>query len=80
LMAGEKVLGKRPKLGRWTFSTNGVASMGLLGIPTIGFGPSEEKYAHSTDDSVTIEHLEKAVDFYAAFPSILLELLNKKER
>jgi hypothetical protein len=26
---------------KWTFSTNGVASMGLMGAPTIGYGPGE---------------------------------------
>jgi putative selenium metabolism hydrolase len=59
---------KPPRVGKWTFSTNGVASMGELGIPTIGFGPGEERFSHSMEDRVSIEHLEIATAFYAAFP------------
>ena len=33
---------KRPAVGRWVFSTNGVAVMGMHGIPCIGFGPGNE--------------------------------------
>jgi putative selenium metabolism hydrolase len=65
-----QVLGKEPKVDKWTFSTNGVATMGLMGIPTIGFGPANEVYAHSVDDQVPADHLVKAAAFYAAFPRI----------
>ena len=59
---------KTPELGRWTFSTNGVATMGLMGVPTIGFGPGEEDVAHSAGERVPIRHLVEAAQFYAAFP------------
>lgn len=72
--AAEAVLGRRPGVGRWTFSTDGVSTMGQLGIPTIGFGPSEERWAHSTQDQVRIEHLVAATAFYAAFPAMLAEM------
>ena len=73
----EKARGVKPDVGRWVFSTNGVASMGLLGIPTIGFGPSEEKYAHTTEDSVPLEHIEKSISFYRDFPGVLLDYLER---
>ena len=57
-----------PIVDKWTFSTNGVASMGLMGVPTIGFGPGEEEVAHSVGERVPIDHLVKAAQFYAAFP------------
>ena len=60
---------KRPELGRWSFSTNGVATMGLMGVPTIGFGPGEEDVAHSVAERVPIRHLVEAAQFYAAFPA-----------
>ena len=63
------VLGNQPEVGRWVFSTNGVASMGKLGIPTIGFGPGEEKFAHTSEDQIRIDDLISAIAFYAAFPS-----------
>jgi putative selenium metabolism hydrolase len=66
--AGEHALGRTPDVGRWVFSTNGVSSAGKLGIPTIGFGPANEIYAHSVDDQCPIDHLPLAVAWYAAFP------------
>lgn len=74
-MAAQKVLGREPEISRWVFSTNGVASMGMLGIPTIGFGPSEEKFAHTVTDNVLISDLDTAREFYREFPGILVELL-----
>ncbi|MBZ5583816.1 MAG: YgeY family selenium metabolism-linked hydrolase [Acidobacteriia bacterium] len=59
-----------PAVGKWTFSTNGVGSMGLMGVPTIGFGPGEEEFAHSVNERVPIRHLVEAAKFYAVFPLI----------
>jgi putative selenium metabolism hydrolase len=61
---------KAPVVDKWTFSTNGVGSMGLMGVPTIGFGPGEEDVAHSVVERVPIRHLVEAAEFYAAFPLI----------
>lgn len=66
----EKLFTSKPKVDKWTFSTNGIATMGMMGVPTIGFGPANEVYAHSIDDQCPVEHLVKAAAFYAAFPSI----------
>ena len=59
---------REPVVDKWTFSTNGVGSMGLMGVPTIGFGPGEEEVAHSVRERVPIQHLVEAAEFYAAFP------------
>jgi putative selenium metabolism hydrolase len=37
--AAAEVLGETPRISRWSFSTNGVATMGLFDIPTVGFAP-----------------------------------------
>lgn len=66
-----------PVVDKWTFSTNGVASMGLMGVPTIGFGPGEEEVAHSVGERVPISHLVKAAQFYAAFPLVYTAALRK---
>ncbi len=68
--AGETVLGSRPPVGKWTFSTNGVATCGLFHVPTVGFGPGHEIYAHSPDDQCPVDHLTRAAAFYAAYPSM----------
>ena len=70
--AAERALGRTPKVGRWVFSTNGVSSAGRLGIPTIGFGPANEVYAHTADDQCPLEHLPVAAAWYAAFPDAYL--------
>jgi putative selenium metabolism hydrolase len=64
------LFGAAPAVGKWTFSTNGVATMGIMKVPTIGFGPGEEDNAHSALERVPIEHLVKATAFYAAFPLV----------
>ena len=61
---------RRPRIGRWTFSTNGVSINGMFGIPCVGFGPAEESVAHTVNDSVAIEQLVQCAAFYAAFPSV----------
>jgi len=66
--AYESLWHKPPVVDKWTFSTNGVATMGLMGVPTIGFGPGEEDVAHSVTERVPIRHLVEAAQFYAAFP------------
>ncbi|MEW5821572.1 MAG: YgeY family selenium metabolism-linked hydrolase [Cyanobacteriota bacterium] len=73
--AAEMALEATPKISKWAFSTNGVASMGTLGIPTIGFGPANDIYAHTVEDQVPIEHLVKAAAFYAIFPGVLVSKL-----
>ena len=67
--AAQLALGRTPKVGHWIFSTNGVASMGKLGIPTIGFGPADEIHAHTVHDQCPIDDLVQAMAWYAAFPA-----------
>ncbi|GAB6189241.1 YgeY family selenium metabolism-linked hydrolase [Marinitoga arctica] len=68
-----KTFGNEPLIDKWTFSTNGIATAGVYGIPTVGFGPGDEKYAHAPNEKVKIEHLIKAAAFYANFPKTLVE-------
>jgi putative selenium metabolism hydrolase len=60
------VLGRAPLVDKWTFSTNGVATAGMRGIPTLGLGPGNEVYAHAANEACPVEHLSAAVAFYAA--------------
>lgn len=57
---------EEPEIGTWKFSTNGVATKGMFDIPSIGFGPGNEKHAHSPDDQIKIEDLVNAISFYTA--------------
>ena len=67
-----KLFGEKPRVGSWVFSTNGVAVMGMHGIPCIGFGPGNEVHAHMATEQIPVEHLVKASAWYAAFPGTYL--------
>jgi len=56
---------------KWNFSTNGIYWAGKAGIPSIGFGPGDEVTAHTTEDSVSLDDMVKATEFYALLPSLL---------
>lgn len=70
--AAMQALGEPPRVDKWTFSTNGVATRGMFGVPTVGFGPADEIHAHTPDDQCAVEHLTRAAAFYAAFPRAYL--------
>jgi putative selenium metabolism hydrolase len=57
--------------GRWNFSTNGIYWAGKAGIPSIGFGPGDEETAHTVNDSVSLEDMVKATEFYAILPGLI---------
>ncbi|MGB9636630.1 MAG: YgeY family selenium metabolism-linked hydrolase [Thermoplasmata archaeon] len=67
-----EILGKEPAISKWVFGTDGSYTMGIAGIPTIGFGPGREEHSHSVDDQVPVEHLVKSVAFYAHLPQVLM--------
>ena len=67
--------GKTRKLGAWDFSTNGTYWAGKAGIPSIGFGPGDEKFAHTILEQVPLNEVVDATEFYALFPQMLAEKL-----
>jgi putative selenium metabolism hydrolase len=60
-----ETLGYRPRLGRWTFSTDGTYTAGVANIPTVGFGPGEERYAHTLEEQVRLNDVVDAARVYA---------------
>ena len=77
-MGAGEVLGEPARIGRWMFSTNGVATMGRLGIPTVGFAPGLEELAHTTEERVKIEDLVKATAVYSLVPEALRDRLQRE--
>ncbi|MGC8857048.1 MAG: YgeY family selenium metabolism-linked hydrolase [Anaerolineae bacterium] len=59
--------------GKWNFSTNGTYWAGKAGIPSIGFGPGNEEFAHTSYEQVPLDEVVAATEFYALFPAILRE-------
>jgi putative selenium metabolism hydrolase len=64
----QDLYGEIANVGKWGFSTNGVSTAGVFNIPTFGFGPANEIYAHTVEDQCPVNHLTEAMKFYAAFP------------
>ncbi len=74
--AARAAFGKPTDLGRWAFSTNGTYWMGKANIPSIGFGPGDERYAHTTLDQVPLHEVTASTRFYAMLPLVLGRLLS----
>jgi putative selenium metabolism hydrolase len=67
----EQLWHERRPSGKWNFSTNGIYWAGKAGIPSIGFGPGDEIYAHSTLDQNKLGDVVQATEFYALLPALL---------
>ena len=65
MRAVERALGAKPRTGFWPFSTDGAYTMGDRGIPTIGFGPGDERHAHTADEHVRVDDIALAARGYA---------------
>lgn len=65
LRASERAIGRRPRLTTWAFSTDGVYTLGQASIPTIGFGPGEERFAHTAEEQIRLADVFKAAKVYA---------------
>jgi putative selenium metabolism hydrolase len=63
--------------GKWSFSTNGTYWAGKAGIPSIGFGPGDEIYAHTSHEQIPLDEVVVATEFYALFPQLLAEKTKK---
>jgi len=48
----------------WTFATDGGWSSGVFGIPTVGFAPGEERYAHTNRERLDVEEARWAFGRY----------------
>lgn len=75
VLAGQAVKqalwGRTEPAGKWDFSTNGNYWRGKAGIPSIGFGPGNEIYAHAVNEHVPLEDVVEATKFYALLPLLL---------
>jgi len=62
-----------PRIGRWVFSTNGVAIAGRHGIPVIGVGPGLEAQAHAPNEITWKDDLVKCAAILSVIPTIYCE-------
>jgi putative selenium metabolism hydrolase len=73
----ERSLGRKPEVGVWRFSSDGVYTMGLAGIPTIGFGPGDDMLSHAPNEFITLSDLHRSIPAYANLARDLLHGLSK---
>jgi putative selenium metabolism hydrolase len=65
VLAARHALGD-PAIGYYSFCTNAARSAGILGLPTIGYGPGSEHHAHIADEYCELEQLWGAAQGYYA--------------
>jgi len=70
--AAREESGARPKITQFPFSTDGVYTAGVLGIPTVGLGPGDEKIAHTADECVRLDDVIQSAHIYARLAASLL--------
>jgi putative selenium metabolism hydrolase len=70
--AAREESGARPKITQFPFSTDGVYTAGVLGVPTVGLGPGDEKLAHTADEHVRLDDVIQAAHIYARLVASLL--------
>ena len=69
--AGLRGAGLTPSIQQYSFCTNGSHYAGEAGIPTVGFGPSTERLAHTIDEYIEIDQLVGAAKgFYGIMQSV----------
>jgi putative selenium metabolism hydrolase len=62
-----QVLGTEPKMKPWVFATDS-SCFSRIGASTFGFGPGEERFAHSSDENVKIDDVIAALKVYTILP------------
>lgn len=69
----EEAIGIEPELFGWRFSTNGVATAAVFGIPTIGFGPGDPSLAHQPNEHIDLDDLISASKGYSRLAHTLIK-------
>ncbi len=65
--------GLSPEIRAYRFCTNGASSAGVLGIPTVGFGPAAEADAHVVDERLAVAELQAAARGYQGIVASVLK-------
>lgn len=74
VLAAARAVGRRDGEGPadvrpWTFATDGGWSAGVFGIPTLGFAPGEERFAHTNRERLDLQEARWA---FSRYPDLIL--------
>ena len=69
VLAAAEAVGRRDGPGAatirpWQFATDGGWAKGVFGIPTVGFAPGEERYAHTNRERLDVEEARWGYERY----------------
>jgi len=69
ILAAAEAVGRRQGEGAatirpWQFATDGGWSCGVYGIPTVGFAPGEERFAHTNRERINVEEARWGFERY----------------
>ncbi|MDH5590802.1 MAG: peptidase dimerization domain-containing protein, partial [Gemmatimonadota bacterium] len=79
IRAAAAAVGKRGKEAEpasvrpWTFATDGGWTCGVHGIPSLGFAPGEERYAHTNTERLDVEEARWA---FGRYPDLIVAMQN----
>ena len=73
IVAASEAVGRRDEGGPatirpWQFATDGGWSCGVFGIPTVGFAPGEERFAHTNRERLDVEEARWG---FARYPHLI---------
>jgi acetylornithine deacetylase/succinyl-diaminopimelate desuccinylase-like protein len=72
-----EVLGRDDSVDIWAFATDGGHLM-AAGIPTIGFGPGDERLAHTNQERISLAQMSEALMSYTALILALAETAKRE--
>lgn len=80
ILAAAEAVGRRDGQGSatirpWHFATDGGWSRGVFGIPTVGFAPGEERYAHTNRERIDVEEARWGYERHPALISAIQKAL-----
>ena len=62
--AVSEIVGQKPVIGAWRFGVNGTF-MVAAGIPTVGVGPGDERWAHTPEEHILVDDLHRSAESIA---------------
>ena len=78
IQAAARAVGRRNGDGEaavrpWTFATDGGWSCGVHGIPTLGFAPGEERWAHTNRERLDLDEARWALERYPPLIAAIMQ-------
>lgn len=74
----EAATGRAPTVRPWTFATDGGHACGVHGVPTLGYAPGEERYAHTNRERLELAEARRIFDAYPALVRAVMQAAGRE--